>query len=148
MQAARASRCIWPLNGPARRPSRIPYGSKNLLRTAESDLQAAGRQFAGISRLLQPARELLDDFEFWQHQGEGLAILAAPDLFRRYRLQLCVPELAVTAGHFHLKPLLAWIAASERYYVLALTQDHVRVFRATAKVWSNWSARTCPGPSR
>ena len=108
-----------------------PIRLKNLLRTAESGLLASGWRVAEISRLLQPARDLLEDYDFWQHQAEGLAILSAPDLFRLYRLQLRVPELAVTSSHFHLKPLLAWIAASGHYYVLAVSQDHVRVFQAT-----------------
>ncbi|MEO8595442.1 MAG: hypothetical protein ABI759_19130 [Candidatus Solibacter sp.] len=110
-----------------------PIRLKNLLREAESGLEDFGVGSSAIGRMLEPARRLLDDYNFWQHQSDGLAILAAPDFFRSYRLQMQVPELAVTSDRFHLKPLLAWIAATGHYYVLALTQRHVRVFEATVE---------------
>jgi Bacterial archaeo-eukaryotic release factor family 3 len=108
-----------------------PIRLKNLLRKAESGLQVSGFQAPEIAQLLRPARELLDNSDFWQHQSDGLAILTSPEMFRLYRVQLPVPELAVTSDRFHLKPLLAWTAARGHYYVLALSQNHVRVFRAT-----------------
>ena len=108
-----------------------PIRLKNLLRKAESGLEGSGRHHAEISQLLQPARALLDDYDFWQHQADSLAILSSPELFRLYRLQLQVPEMVVTSNRFHLKPLLGSIAGGDQYYILALTRDHVRVFRAT-----------------
>jgi hypothetical protein len=121
-----------------------PIRLKNLLRKAEAGLQAFGWRGSEISRLLQPARDLLDDHDFWRHQRDGLAILTAPDLFRLYRLHLRVPELAVTSSRFHLKPLLAWIAASGHYYVLALSQNHVRVFQATREDMAELEIRDLP----
>jgi hypothetical protein len=117
---------------------------KNLLRKAESGLQASGWRGFEISQLLQPARKLLEDHDFWQHQCGGLAILTSPGIFRLYRLQLQVPELAVTSDRFHLKPLLAWIAASGHYYVLALSQNHVRVFQATREAIAELDSRDLP----
>jgi len=117
---------------------------KNLLRKAESGLQASGWRGFEISQLLQPARKLVEDHDFWQHQSDGLAILTSPGIFRLYRLQLQVPELAVTSDRFHLKPLLAWIAASGHYYVLALSQNHVRVFQATREAIAELDSRDLP----
>jgi hypothetical protein len=64
---------------------------KNLVRKAESGLQASGWRGFEISQLLQPARKLVEDHDFWQHQSDGLAILTSPGIFRLYRLQLRVP---------------------------------------------------------
>jgi hypothetical protein len=108
-----------------------PVRLKNLLREAEHGLLASGQRGAEITRLLSPARLLLDDYAFWQHQGDGLAILSSPELFRLYRLRFAVRELAVTSDRFHLRPLLAWMAIGGPYYVLGLSQTHVRVFQGT-----------------
>ena len=108
-----------------------PIRLKNLLRLAENGLEASGRRGAEISQVLTPARLLVNDYDFWQHQGDGLAILSSPEMFRLYRLQLSVPELAVTSDRFHLRPLLAWMATGGHYYVLGLSRSHVRVFQAT-----------------
>ena len=121
-----------------------PIRLKNLLRKAESGLQAEGWRGPEISHLLEPARELLEDSDFWQHQGDGLAILTSPEIFRLYRLQLRVPELAVTSDRFHLKPLLAWIAASGHYYVLALSPHRVRVFQASRESMVELEGRDLP----
>ena len=104
---------------------------RNLMREAESGLRASGRGRGEISKLLAPARELLDDREFWRRQSDGLAILSSPAISRLYRLRLPVPEVAVTSDRFHLRPLLASLAADWQYYVLGLSQSQVRVFQAT-----------------
>jgi Bacterial archaeo-eukaryotic release factor family 7 len=121
-----------------------PIRLKNLLRKAESGLEGSGRHHAEISQLLQPARALLDDYDFWQHQSDSLAILSSPELFRLYRLQLQVPEMVVTSNRFHLKPLLGSFAGGDQYYILALTRNHVRVFRATRESMVEMETRDLP----
>jgi hypothetical protein len=108
-----------------------PIRLKNLLREAEQKLEAAGLPSSDAEELLKPARALLEDYDFWQHQGDGLAIFSSPDLFRTYRLQLRVPELAIAADSFHLKPLLPLITENGHYFILALSQSRARLFRAT-----------------
>ena len=108
-----------------------PVRLRNLLRKAEFRLQTHGKRGQQFTQFLRPAYDLLDNRKFWQHQEDGLAILMSPGLFRIYRMQMKVPELVVTSERFHLKPLLSWISAGGHYYVLALTQEHARVFHAT-----------------
>lgn len=121
-----------------------PIRLRNLLRQAETGLQASGQRAAEISQLLRPARELLEDYDFWQHQSDGLAILSSPEMFRLFRLQLPVPELAVTSDRFHLNPLMACIAASGHYYVLALSRKRVRVYVATRESMVEVQGRDLP----
>jgi hypothetical protein len=81
-----------------------------------------------ISALLQPFEALADDRDFWNHTGNGLAVLGAPDFFRVYRLQRPVAELAVVADSFHTKPLMRIVQSADRYQILGLSRHAFRVF--------------------
>ena len=81
-----------------------------------------------ISALLQPFEALADDRDFWNHTGDGLAVLGAPDFFRAYRLQRPVAELAVVADSFHTKPLMRIVQSADRYQILGLSRHAFRVF--------------------
>jgi len=57
-----------------------------------------------------------------------LAVLAAPGLFRVYRLQRPVPELVVVADSFHTKPLMRILQSADRYQVLGLNRQEIKLF--------------------
>jgi hypothetical protein len=104
---------------------------KNGLREIEQRLLATGSGSRESGAILEPARALLEDAEFWQYQSDGLALFAAPGFFRTYRVPLTVPELAVVGPRFHVKPLLPLLTGDGLFYVLALSQNAVRMFEAT-----------------
>lgn len=104
---------------------------KNLLAEAEAGLTANGLRAPEARRLLEPAQSLLNDDDFWQHQSDGLALYLSPDLFRSYRLPAEFDELVVVTDRFHLKPLLPLLSGDGRFYILALSQNKVRVLRGT-----------------
>ena len=81
-----------------------------------------------IPALLRPFEALAEDHEFWNHAGDGLAVLAAPDFFRVYRLQRPVAELAIVADSFHAKPLMRIAQSADRYQVLGLNRQAFKVF--------------------
>ncbi|MGH7668157.1 MAG: hypothetical protein ACRENQ_01590, partial [Gemmatimonadaceae bacterium] len=105
-----------------------PIRFRNLVKTLEASLR---REFAAkdVRPLLDPFLKLADDVEFWQHTFDGLAVLGAPGLFRVYRLQRPVPELAIVAESFHLKPLLRIRQSADRYHILGLSQRAVKLFQ-------------------
>lgn len=108
-----------------------PIRFKNLLRRASEALEERGLAPRDAERFLAPAAELLDDSPFWQHQSSGLALFLAAGFFRHYRLPVEVRELAVVEDRFHLKPLLPMLSGDGRFYVLALSQNRVRLLEAT-----------------
>jgi hypothetical protein len=108
-----------------------PIRLKNLLREAEERLLAKGLRSPEAEELLGPARELLDDSVFWRHQSQGLAVFLSPGVFRYYRLPLNFEDLVVVADRYHLKPLLPLLTGDGQFYVLALSQNEVRLLRAT-----------------
>lgn len=85
----------------------------------------------GREDVLGPVDSLVDDQEFWRHQGDGLALFASTDFARLYRLPTPLPDLVVVAPTFHTKPLIEFLQAPERFWVLAVTQKEVRMWEGT-----------------
>jgi hypothetical protein len=102
---------------------------KNQLREATRRLAAAGHRDG--QELLEPARRLLDDAAFWERRSDGLAVFIAPGTMRTFRVPARVEELVVVAPSFHVKPLLALLTGDGLFYVLALSQNAVRLIAAT-----------------
>src|SRR5215207_2909888 len=108
-----------------------PIRLKNLLREAEEQLLAKEFRAPEAEELLGPAWELLDDSVFRRHQSDGLAIFLSAGVFRYYRLPLNFEDLVVVADRYYLKPLLPLLAGDGQFYVLALSQNEIRLLRAT-----------------
>ncbi len=116
---------------PANRQNPIRF--RNLTKALEKSL-AEKYASRDIDALLAPFRQLADDVGFWIYQRDGLAVLATASVFRVYRLQRPVPELAVVAESFHTKPLLRILQSADRFHVLALSRGHMRLFEGNRDV--------------
>ncbi len=108
-----------------------PIRSKNLLQKAERRLADEGMKPRELDRLFQPARALLNDSSFWQHQCEGLAVFMAPDDFHDYQLPFRLQEQLVVARSYYVKPILPLFTNNGHYYILALSLNEVRLFEGT-----------------
>lgn len=108
-----------------------PIRFKNLLEEAKQGLFARGLRSVDVDRILKPARELLADDVFWRYQSEGLAVFLSQNDFRYYRLPLRFEELVVVADRYHVKPILSLLTGDGQFYVLALSQNEIRLLRAT-----------------
>ena len=104
---------------------------KNLTNQAEDELRAKGVNATRVKRLLQPLRDLLPQHGFWEHQSDGLAIFRSPDIFRLYQVPLDLEEQLAVGAHFVIKPLIPLLTGDGRFYVLALSQDQVRLLVGT-----------------
>ncbi|MBI2832635.1 MAG: hypothetical protein HYX79_10310 [Chloroflexi bacterium] len=103
---------------------------RNLLRAAEERLVASGARPADARRMLKPARGLLSDAAFWQHQGDGLAVFLSQEVFKHYSLPSSFQELVVAAERFHVKPLLP-LFRDGLFYVLAVSMGKVMLLQCT-----------------
>ena len=81
-----------------------------------------------IGEILAPARELIDDGLWWQHQEAALTVVAAPGLFARYRYAIDVSERVLVADRFHVKPLIRSRSESASFAVVAISRNRVRLF--------------------
>jgi hypothetical protein len=68
---------------------------------------------------------------FWPNQCNGLAVFLARDFRRIFRLPWTFPEEVEVGGFFSVAPLLPLLHGDGRFYVLALSQNSVRLFQGT-----------------
>ena len=125
-----------PTHRAGRDQQQNPIRLKNLLAEAEANLLANGIRRPEVQKLMQPAEELLWNRQFWQQQGEGLAIFLTNDFHRIYRLPLEFEEAVNTGTGFHIKPLLPCLGRSIRFYVLAVSVKNIRLFEGNADTMS------------
>jgi hypothetical protein len=104
---------------------------KNLLAEAETDLRLHGLREPQIRELLAPAADHLDDPLFWERTSRGLALFLGPAWSRSYRLPIELPNRAIVARGFHVRPLFPLLSDDGRFYVLALSQNVIRLLIGT-----------------
>ena len=104
---------------------------KNLLKEVGKSLGAIGAPDPKTQDLLGPVHSLLQESLFWRHQSDGLAIFLSSEMSLYYRLPIRFKELVVVTNRFHLKPLLPFLSGDGRFYILALSQNQVRLFQCT-----------------
>ena len=104
---------------------------KNLLREAEERLMTRGIPAPRARELLESAQKLLQSDLFHQPQGDGLAMFLSPEVFRTYMLPFVFKEWVIVTDRFHIGPLLPLLSGDGRYYILALSQNKVRLLQGT-----------------
>ena len=120
-----------PTHRAGREVEQAPIRLKTLLRQATEALEADGVKAPTTKSLLAPLRRLLDDRLFWQYQSDGLALFSRPGWWRSFRVPLDLPELAVVDDRFHVTPLLPLLAGDGHFFVLALSQNQIRLLEGT-----------------
>jgi hypothetical protein len=112
-------------HGPENQQDLIRF--RNLVKELETSLR---QKYPAVDTrlLVEPFQELARDHAFWNHTLDGLAVLGGPSLFRVFRLQRPVAELAVVADSFHTKPLRRFLQSVGRYQVLGLSLQKIQLF--------------------
>ncbi len=118
-----------------------PVKLKNLLKDAEKQLADFDLNEEARHKLLKPARNLIDDYDFWQHQYDGLALFISKGDFRHYHLPYRVNELVVVANDYHLKPLMPLYTRDDQFFLLSLDQQDVSLYEG-----NRYSIRRKPVP--
>ncbi|NYT24420.1 hypothetical protein H0A73_12490 [Alcaligenaceae bacterium] len=110
--------------------SRIEMG--NLIKEAQAQLEEAAFDKRRLAALLDGLNDLLDDNEFWRFQANSLAVFATPDSIRTYRLANDLNSMVQVADRYHLKPLFRAITFPHSAFILALSENAVRLFEMNA----------------
>lgn len=108
---------------------------KDMASTAVGQLRAG--EIDREQRLAAEAvEEHLDDLQsdsaFWQHLSHSLAVFVTPDSIRTFRLPNQLGALVEVADRFYVKPLLRALTFPQTAFVLALSQNDVRLVEVTA----------------
>jgi hypothetical protein len=121
-----------------------PIRLKNALNHAEDRLASGGLRRAEAERLLQPAKLLLNERSFWRNQSTALGLFLSSELTRSYRLPIQVEEMIVISDRFHIKPLMPMLSGDGRFYVLAISQNDVRMLEGTRYTLSELDLENVP----
>lgn len=104
-----------------------PIRFRNLIKQMKSSLRQK-YPTAEARLLLEPFEALAHDVRFWNNTLDGLAVLGGPGSFRALRIPQSIAELVVVADSFHTKPLRRFLQSVDRYQVLGLSLDKIRLF--------------------
>lgn len=121
-----------------------PIRYKNALKSIREQLKAHELRDGEIDEILAPAEQLIDRTAFWRSLSEGLALFLTPNSSDVYRLPLRFAETVVVGPRFHLKPLFPLIASNNRFYVLGLSKNSVRLFQGTHQSLDEVSSADIP----
>lgn len=112
--------------------SRIELG--NLIREAQRQLEAASFDKRRLAPLLDELNALTADGEFWAFQANSLAVFATPERIRTYRLANKLTATAQVSDRFHLKPLFRAVTFSHSAFILAISENAVRLVETHAQL--------------
>jgi hypothetical protein len=105
-----------------------PTQLENLLACAAEELLKRGLRRLDAESVLSAPRALAKDTSFWQNGlADGLAVFASREFFRAYKVPLPLAEKLFVDDRFHVTPLLPLYSGDTRFYILALSQNEVRL---------------------
>ncbi|KAA5801675.1 hypothetical protein F1654_12365 [Alkalicaulis satelles] len=106
----------------------------NAAREARSQLETNGLDKRRLAALMEQFEDLDADAEFWRLQANALAVLATPDTLRTFRLANTLTAQTEVSDRFFLKPLLRAVTFPHAAYVLALSENAVRLVEVFAEM--------------
>jgi hypothetical protein len=103
-----------------------------LLRAAEPDLRARSMTPDEVLELIEAGRKANEvPQEPASAPVTSLALFASNGLFHSYRLPAAFASRVLVGSEFFIRPLLSFAAGSDRFFLLALSQNHVRLFEGS-----------------
>ena len=101
-----------------------------MVESVEKSIQRT-RRVAEALPLIEKLRGLASNQRFWTQRRDGLAVLASPTEFYAFDVRPPVPTAAIVADSFHLKPLLRTVQSADRFHVLCLQRDKIRLYEGS-----------------
>jgi len=110
--------------------ARIELG--NLVATAADQLRDAGASREFIQNLEHSITDLIEDPQFWSYLSHTLVIFAADGRVQTFRVPNRLPVSVEVSDRLHIKPLVRAITFPQSAFVLAISQNAVRLVEITA----------------
>ena len=111
------------------RQNRIRF--KNLLDQANQVVTGNDEDANRVRQPIESLRSWERDDGWWQSQAKGLGVFLDGVDVRRWRLPAVVPDLCVCTDKLHIRPLCRVLQNNARFFVLAVSQNDVRLFQGT-----------------
>lgn len=100
---------------------------KNLVQEAFKTLEEQGHDKRRLEQLRETLAEITEDDDYCHYQADSLVVLATPERLRVYRLANALGSQLEIADRFYLKPLLRALTFRHSAYILALSENQVRL---------------------
>ena len=107
---------------------------KQRVREAEDKLYAMELTKKEVEKILKPASNLVDESKFWQNQSESLAVFINDGEIDCYNLPFEVEEKTVLSNKLYTKPLISLFNGDEEYFILAISQNKNKFFKASKQL--------------
>jgi hypothetical protein len=105
-----------------------PTQLENMLHRASGQLMERGLRRPAAEELLQSAHALTKDVPYWHNSlADGLAVFVSKHVFRQYKVPVALEERIFVDDQFHIAPLLPLYSGDTRFYILAISQNAVRL---------------------
>jgi hypothetical protein len=104
---------------------------KNAIKNAQARLESSECSATTIKAIFEPANELLEDEAFWPNCERGLAIWLSPKDQYICHSPVEFRESITVGDNFRVRSLVPAFDYEAGGFVLALSQDQVRLFRVT-----------------
>ncbi len=105
---------------------------KTLLKDAVAQMGDADVSKRSVGSIRQSIDALYEDDDFWVTQANSLAIFAAPDSIRTFRLPNKLTNLVEVSDRYHLKPLIRVVTCPHHAYLLPISMGAVRLIEVSA----------------
>ncbi len=117
---------------------------KNLTGQALERLMQRGFRRPDAERLIEPIRDYLEHGIHRQPTGDALGLLTSPGQFEKFTLPFECEEIVSVCDRAHVAPLLSMTDGDDLFYVLALSQNSVRLYRRRDNAMEQIASKDIP----
>jgi hypothetical protein len=112
-------------------PQQIRPRVKNSIRDPEKSLEDFGVDKHTAAMLMGPIQNLASSVEMEGQWHRDLVLFRSRELFRYFSVLELDKGFVEVGEEFQIRPLLSQISVEQRFYILALSQKHVRLLRGS-----------------
>jgi hypothetical protein len=112
-------------------PVQLSSQINNAIHEIEKRLKNAGMEVTTAANLVEPLRSVGSAIEQEGDWSVSVALFRSPELFRYFLLRGLTTEFVKLGERFQIRPLLRLVSHDQKFYLLALSQKQVRLFRCT-----------------
>ena len=120
-----------PVHRTSREVQQDPRHFEDMLKEAQKKLEEKGLKKTDAEKLLEKAGDLLDHQDFWVNQKDGLVVLISPTIFATFKLPVELKEELHVGELFQLTQLLPLLHSNGEFYILAVSENGVRLLRGS-----------------
>lgn len=119
-----------PMARSGKETQKNPIRFKNACKEVEELLNNAGYEDTDTNIILEKLSAFKMDNEFFQNQLDGLAVFLSDNFERIYKLPVRFEHKVEIGNTFNLRPLLQTLQNDQSFYILTISKELSRLFKA------------------